>query len=77
MSACGKRDQDKSQSDQTSEESDATDTDDERTLDGLRTFVGTVAAAGVVRFVVHARKAVLSGLDPKRNREVPPLRPVE
>lgn len=37
-------------------------------------FVDTVAAAGVTRFTVHARIAVLGGLDPKQNRSVPPLR---
>ena len=40
----------------------------------LRQFVGTVAAAGCGVFVVHARKAWLSGLSPKENREIPPLR---
>ena len=42
--------------------------------DDLRRFVDTVAAAGVRTFVVHARTAVLAGLTPKQNREVPPLR---
>ena len=37
-------------------------------------FVGTVSAAGVRTFVVHARKAHLQGLSPRENREVPPLR---
>lgn len=40
----------------------------------LRAFVETVAAAGCETFVVHARKAWLSGLSPKENREIPPLR---
>ena len=40
----------------------------------LLTFVNTVAAAGCETFIVHARKAWLSGLSPKQNREVPPLR---
>lgn len=40
----------------------------------LRHFVETVAAAGGETFIVHARKAWLSGLSPKENREVPPLR---
>ncbi len=39
----------------------------------LRAFVDDVAAAGCEVFVVHARKAILSGLSPKENREVPPL----
>jgi tRNA-dihydrouridine synthase A len=37
-------------------------------------FVGTVAESGCDTFVVHARKAWLSGLSPKENREVPELR---
>jgi tRNA-dihydrouridine synthase A len=37
-------------------------------------FVDTVAAAGCTQFVVHARKAWLSGLSPKENRDIPPLR---
>ena len=40
----------------------------------VRDFVGTVAAAGSEVFIVHARNAVLKGLSPKENREVPPLR---
>ena len=40
----------------------------------LRDFVGTVAAAGCEVFIVHARNAVLKGLSPKENREIPPLR---
>ena len=45
----------------------------DRYEDMLR-FVDTVAAAGCDRFSVHARKAWLSGLSPKQNRTVPPLR---
>lgn len=37
-------------------------------------FVDRVAPAGCARFTVHARKAWLSGLSPKENREIPPLR---
>ena len=40
----------------------------------LLNFVDTVAAAGSQRFIIHARKAWLEGLDPKQNRTVPPLR---
>ena len=36
-------------------------------------FVGKVAEAGCEVFIVHARKAWLSGLSPKQNREIPPL----
>jgi tRNA-dihydrouridine synthase A len=41
----------------------------------LHRFVDTVAAAGVDTFIIHARKAWLSGLSPKENREIPPLHP--
>lgn len=37
-------------------------------------FVGTVHEAGCNTFIVHARNAVLKGLSPKENREIPPLR---
>ena len=48
--------------------------DDLDRYEDMRRFVETVAAAGCDRFTVHARKAWLSGLDPKQNRTVPPLR---
>jgi tRNA-dihydrouridine synthase A len=37
-------------------------------------FIGCVAESGCSVFIVHARKAWLSGLSPKQNREVPTLR---
>ena len=40
----------------------------------VRDFVGTVAEAGCKTFIVHARNAVLKGLSPKENREIPPLK---
>jgi len=40
----------------------------------VRDFVGSVARAGCDVFIVHARNAVLKGLSPKQNREIPPLR---
>jgi tRNA-dihydrouridine synthase A len=40
----------------------------------VRDFVGIVAEAGCAVFIVHARNAVLKGLSPKENREVPRLR---
>lgn len=40
----------------------------------LRDFVGTLFDAGVRHFVVHARNAILGGLSPKQNRDIPPLR---
>lgn len=48
--------------------------DDLDSYDHLTRFVSTVADAGSDTFIVHARKAWLSGLSPKENREVPPLR---
>jgi tRNA-dihydrouridine synthase A len=43
----------------------------------VRRFVETLASAGVRTFLVHARNAILKGLSPKDNREVPPLRHAE
>ncbi|QXH42750.1 tRNA dihydrouridine(20/20a) synthase DusA [Pseudomonas sessilinigenes] len=40
----------------------------------LRDFVGQVHEAGCTSFTVHARIAILEGLSPKENREIPPLR---
>jgi len=40
----------------------------------LERFVRAVRDAGSDALIVHARKAVLGGLSPKDNREVPPLR---
>jgi len=40
----------------------------------LREFVRLIQSAGCDVAIVHARKAVLGGLSPKENREVPPLR---
>jgi tRNA-dihydrouridine synthase A len=37
-------------------------------------FVDVTARSGVRVFIVHARSALLSGLSPKENREIPPLR---
>ncbi|HUG97936.1 MAG TPA: tRNA dihydrouridine(20/20a) synthase DusA [Gammaproteobacteria bacterium] len=48
--------------------------DDHEDYGFLRDFVGTVAESGCDVFIVHARNAILSGLSPKANREVPPLR---
>jgi tRNA-dihydrouridine synthase A len=41
----------------------------------LVAFTAAASAAGCEHFIVHARQAVLGGLSPKENREVPPLRP--
>lgn len=40
----------------------------------VRDFVGTLYDSGCRVFVVHARNAVLKGLSPKDNRDIPPLR---
>jgi len=48
--------------------------DDVQSYSFVRDFVGAVAEAGCGVFMVHARNAVLKGLSPKENREVPPLR---
>ena len=39
----------------------------------LREFIEKVSGAGVERIAIHARKAWLTGLNPKENRTVPPL----
>jgi tRNA-dihydrouridine synthase A len=49
--------------------------DDRDSYEELARFVETVAGRGGCRvFIIHARKAWLSGLSPKENREIPPLR---
>ena len=48
---------------------------DEPDFQRLVEFTAAVSAAGCEVFIVHARQAVLGGLSPKENREVPPLRP--
>ena len=39
----------------------------------LTEFVDEIASAGADRFIIHARKAWLKGLNPKQNRTIPPL----
>jgi tRNA-dihydrouridine synthase A len=48
--------------------------DEQEDYDAFLQFIDTVSASGCEEFVVHARKAWLSGLSPKENREIPPLR---
>lgn len=48
--------------------------DDIESYDFVRDFVGTIANAGCSTFIVHARNAILKGLSPKENREIPPLK---
>ena len=47
--------------------------DDQNPKDSLFALVDACAGVGVTLFAVHARKAWLSGLNPKENRDVPPL----
>jgi len=47
--------------------------DDQDSYEFLHQFIDTVAQAGCDHFIIHARKAWLSGLSPKQNRDVPPL----
>ena len=47
--------------------------DDHYSYDYMRDFVGTVAESGCKVFIMHARKAMLAGLSPKQNRDIPPL----
>ncbi len=39
----------------------------------LPKFLEHISNAGVKRVIIHARKAILSGLSPKQNRDIPPL----
>jgi len=48
--------------------------DERDSYEELTHFISTVAAAGCETFIIHARKAWLSGLSPKQNRDIPPLR---
>jgi tRNA-dihydrouridine synthase A len=45
----------------------------EDSYDALANFISEVHAAGCNIFIIHARKAWLKGLNPKQNREIPPL----
>ena len=47
--------------------------DEQKPRDVLPRFIETVAQTGCTTFVVHARKALLEGLSPRENRDVPPL----
>ena len=41
--------------------------------ENLHYFIDTVSNTGCNNFIIHARKAWLSGLSPKENRTIPPL----
>ncbi|MEP3244545.1 MAG: tRNA dihydrouridine(20/20a) synthase DusA [Sneathiella sp.] len=47
--------------------------DDLDSYQHLVDFTGTVKEAGCETFIIHARKAWLTGLSPKENRTIPPL----
>jgi tRNA-dihydrouridine synthase A len=47
--------------------------DDHDDWEFLRDFVAAISEAGCRTVIVHARKAILKGLTPRENREVPPL----
>lgn len=47
--------------------------DDVDSYDNLASFVEQVSRSGCKTFIVHARNAILKGLSPKQNRQVPPL----
>ena len=48
--------------------------DDDDSFKNLNNFVRYISNAGADRFIVHARKAILKGLNPKQNRNIPPLK---
>lgn len=47
--------------------------DERDSYENLHAFIEPIAASGCKTFIIHARKAWLSGLSPKENREIPPL----
>ena len=47
--------------------------DEVDSFSSLENFVKQIANAGADRFTIHARKAILKGLNPKQNRTIPPL----
>ena len=48
--------------------------DEFESYDFFKEFISTVAESGCKIIFVHARKAFLKGLDPKKNRTIPPLK---
>ena len=48
--------------------------DDMDSYEQLHHFVSTVKQSGCTTFIIHARKAILQGLSPKENRDIPPLK---
>lgn len=48
--------------------------DDQDSFEELVHFIEVVRQSGCKTFIIHARKAILQGLSPKENREIPPLK---
>ena len=48
--------------------------DNNDSFSNLNNFVRYISSTGIERFTIHARKAFLKGLNPKENRNIPPLR---
>ena len=48
--------------------------DDSDDYQFFKDFVLTLYEAGCRTFIIHARKAILKGLTPKENRDIPPLK---
>lgn len=48
--------------------------DDMDSYEELVNFIEIVRQSGCRTFIVHARKAILQGLSPKENRDIPPLK---
>ena len=47
--------------------------DDYDNYEFLHDFIDQTSSAGCDHFIIHARKAILKGLNPKENRTIPPL----
>ena len=49
-------------------------TDTNQSYANLSSFIDRISRAGVSRFIIHARIAILTGISPKQNRKIPPIR---
>jgi tRNA-dihydrouridine synthase A len=48
--------------------------DDIEDFEFLKDFIITIKQAGVKKFIIHARRAILTKLSPKQNLSIPPLK---
>ena len=48
--------------------------DDNDSYEFFENFVNVVKNAGIKNFIIHARNGILSGLSPRQNRMIPPLK---